>query len=230
MYPLTPALTKHSDASERLVLILFRLPMAIFAFAKRPLLIAFANSGVLCVVVGRSYVGDLDDSVFAISVEVTASVVVIMLTIVLHAALWRIAAQAVRSTKATTELNAASALLELMCDAVVELDENLRILSFSPHLASMLLRRSSTLEGARFIDFIPTDQGKDHATQYLGGYQSEMEIQMRAEPSSKRGSKVSAKAFHTYLVDSCSSKFRTEAPQTRFGRWTCFNFLLHRPA
>ncbi|CAE7873127.1 unnamed protein product, partial [Symbiodinium microadriaticum] len=68
---------------------------------------------------------------------------------------------AMEKGNALTQLNAASALLQLTCDAVVELDEELRLTEHSNELAAMLLRdsvaggRGGTLKGTLFTDLMP---------------------------------------------------------------------------
>ncbi|CAE7535105.1 rsmI, partial [Symbiodinium sp. CCMP2456] len=104
------------------------------------------------------------------------------------------------------------ALLQLTCNAVVELDADLRITADSQELASMLLRSNSAsnLAGVSFTDFV-TAAEKDRAAEILnsrllhatGGLDNEVQT-------------VSAQAFHTRLVDSCSSKFRTEVFQVSY--------------
>eukprot|EP00435_Cladocopium_sp_Y103_P047082 s246_g13.t1 len=57
-----------------------------------------------------------------------------------------------RESKSQTQLSAASALLDLTCDAVFQLDADLRLLSHSGSLAALLMRNraGATLKGGRF--------------------------------------------------------------------------------
>jgi len=105
------------------------------------------------------------------------------------------------------ELVAATSLLHLTCDAVVELGEDLRLTKHSPNLATMLLRNApgSTLEGIHFRDFLPPAEVA------------------RAEEllcqSVEVGGQAAAQAFHTRMVDSCASQFRTEVFHVRYVDW-----------
>ena len=101
------------------------------------------------------------------------------------------------------------ALLQLTCDAVVELDADLRITSeSSPQLASMFLR-TSTL-GVSFTDFVSTEE-RSRAAEILNS-----RLPAKTGSAHHGSHAVSAKAFHTRLVDSYSSKFRTEVFQVSY--------------
>ncbi|CAJ1426179.1 unnamed protein product [Effrenium voratum] len=109
----------------------------------------------------------------------------------------------IRESDAASQLDAASALLRLTCDAVIELDNELRLIDHCPKLAGMLLRRAS-LQGACFTDLISRAdvlRAKEHL---LGNV-----------PANSTSCSF-ANAFHTHLVDSCSSKFRTEVFQVKY--------------
>lgn len=106
----------------------------------------------------------------------------------------------IREGDSKTQLNAASALLELTCDAVVHLDEDFRIKSDSPQLAAMLFRQPETLKGTKFTDFIAAADAERAAEDLLAGSRAS----------------APAHAFHTNLVDGCSSKFRTEVFQVKY--------------
>ena len=98
-----------------------------------------------------------------------------------------------------TQLSAASSLLNLTCDAVLELDESLRLMSPCPKLSTMLLGRpGATLEGTKFTDFVASSD-------------AERAVEILLMPQ-----ECAAHAFHTHLVDSCSSKFRTEVFQVKY--------------
>lgn len=99
-----------------------------------------------------------------------------------------------------TELNAASSLLELTCDAVVHLDSDFRIKDDSPQLAAILFRRAETLRGTKFTDLIAAGEAQSAAEDLWAGSRAE----------------APAHAFHTHLVDGCSSKFRTEIFQVKY--------------
>eukprot|EP00438_Fugacium_kawagutii_P014422 Skav236077 [mRNA] locus=scaffold2211:279735:281492:- [translate_table: standard] len=104
-----------------------------------------------------------------------------------------------RECDSNKHLSAASSLLDLTCDAVCEIDCDLKLRSHSSKLATMLLRRSgASLEGRLLTDFIAP-----------GDAERAKELLMMAQPQS-------AHAFHTHLVDSYSSKFRTEIFQVKY--------------
>eukprot|EP00438_Fugacium_kawagutii_P000250 Skav212295 [mRNA] locus=scaffold732:580975:584797:- [translate_table: standard] len=107
-----------------------------------------------------------------------------------------------RESKSETQLNAASALLNLTCDAVVELGEDLRLLSHSGSLATLLMRNraGATLKGVKFTDLVvPSDV--DRVTQIL---------ETRGDGS------AAAHHFRTNLSDSYESKFCAEVFQVKF--------------
>ena len=104
-----------------------------------------------------------------------------------------------RASDSNRHLSAASALLELTCDAVCELDSDLKLQLHSQKLATMLLRRSGvSLEGRKLTDFIAPGEAE------------------RAQEILMSQSDRAAHAFHTHLVDSYSSKFRTEVFQVKY--------------
>ncbi|CAJ1339279.1 unnamed protein product [Effrenium voratum] len=64
----------------------------------------------------------------------------------------------VREKNSATQLSAASELLQLTCDAVLELDHDLRLRVHSSQLATMLLHRPhASLKGMKFTKFIAQD-------------------------------------------------------------------------
>eukprot|EP00434_Breviolum_minutum_P029390 symbB.v1.2.025993.t1/scaffold2562.1/size76343/2 len=107
------------------------------------------------------------------------------------------------------ELAAATSLLHLTCDAVIELGEDLRMTSHSTNLATMLLRNhpGSTLVGTHFTDFLPPAE-----------VERAQELLCKAAKDSEPQDAV-AQAFHTRMVDSCASQFRTEAFHVRYVAW-----------
>ncbi|CAL1142348.1 unnamed protein product [Cladocopium goreaui] len=103
----------------------------------------------------------------------------------------------IRERDSRIQMNAADALLQLTCDAVLELDTELRLVEDNPNLTTMLLGRpGASLKGRKFSDFI-SSRDQRRATELL---------QQDAR----------AIAFHTRLVDSYSSKFRTEVFQVKY--------------
>lgn len=109
---------------------------------------------------------------------------------------------------AAAELCAATSLLRLTCDAVLELDEDLCLTDDCPELSAILLRdqAGTKLKGRKFVDFVASKQEALRAMELLKAED--------AGVSSVAG--VSARAFHTRLADSCSSKFRVEVFQVRY--------------
>lgn len=67
------------------------------------------------------------------------------------------------------QLSAASSLLRLTCDAVIELDGKQRLTRHSPELATMLLidRPGATLEGRSLMEFMPPEAGCTLQRRYL---------------------------------------------------------------
>ena len=111
-----------------------------------------------------------------------------------------------RESKSNTQLSAATALLNLTCDAVVELDEDGRLLSHSSSLAAVLMRNrpGATLEGTKFIDFVaPADS--ERVSELLENHGRD-----------SKDTLAYAYAFRTHLVDSYASKFRTEVFQVKY--------------
>eukprot|EP00913_Durusdinium_trenchii_P007897 g7409.t1 len=95
----------------------------------------------------------------------------------------------IRESDNKTQLDAASSLLELTCDAVVQLDSDFRVISESTPLATMLFRRATTLKGTKFTELVAPSESvrAEELLRDCGG-----EVRM-------------ANAFHTHLVDSNAS-------------------------
>ena len=62
----------------------------------------------------------------------------------------RVAAR-LRENHVSSQLDAASGLLQLTCEAVMELDDDFRLTEHCPKLAAMLLRGGSSTQGAASI-------------------------------------------------------------------------------
>ncbi|CAJ1396251.1 unnamed protein product [Effrenium voratum] len=104
-----------------------------------------------------------------------------------------------------TQLSAASSLLSLTCDAVIELDSDLRLTSHSAQLASVMLNSGTTsLEGQSFLSFMPPEEA--HRAQEL----------LTGDAASH--ATVTANVFHTRLWDCFSSKICTEVFQVRYNK------------
>ena len=200
---------EHLTTIAAVLLVLYRLPASIMA--QHSCLIVIGNLAMVLMTYLRTTQKGSEEIVeFAVQVEALCSTMVIALAFIMRSALERFAEQLVLSTEATTELNAASALLGLTCDAVLELDEHLRITTCSPQLATMLLRapgNPSSMAGLSFTDFVWSREDKERAAQILNGNAQELAGQTET---------VAAKAFHTRLVDGCGSRFRTEVFQVSY--------------
>ena len=134
-------------------------------------------------------------------VECLVCVITVAFSVALRCFLARKAEHKIQQANAESQLGAASTLLGLMCDAVVELDERFELLEHSKALAAMLLK-SSNLAGVSLLDFMPAldaERAKEHL-KIFGG----------------TASAGWAHAFHTHLVDSCSSKLSTEVFQVKY--------------
>ena len=119
----------------------------------------------------------------------------------------------------SSELTAASSLLRLTCDAVVELDSELRLTAHSPELSAMLLhdRAGASLDGKCITEFMqPIDAVR--AIELLGTSSNESGL-AKAE--------ITAHAFHTRLVDSCSSRLCAEVFQVKYTKCDgrCYHLL-----
>ena len=101
-----------------------------------------------------------------------------------------------------TNFKAASSLLGLTCDAVVELDGDLRVVQDSAALAAMLLCAGSTLAGRDFRDFVQKSDA-DEAVELLKRFDG-------SQPD------VNTQVFHTRLQDSDCNKIPTEVFQVAY--------------
>lgn len=105
------------------------------------------------------------------------------------------------NSRMSSDLSAVSMLLRLMSDAVVELDQDLRLLRHSPELSAMLMRDrpGSSLEGLDFTEFV-------HSSEATRAWE------LLKNPSCvlSAGQGTSAHAFHTRLVDTFANKVCVE--------------------
>ena len=199
---------EYLTAVSGVVLVVYRLPAAIMTHHYFFVLLANLISVLMTYL--RTVLEDHEEAVaWAVHGEVICTLAVVLLSSIMRSALERFAEQFVRGTKATTELNAASALLELTCDAVLELQEDLTVATCSPQLAAMLLRgQGNCMAGLSFTDFVAGSDDKQRAAEILRNSTD-------CEANEQRKT-VSARAFHTRLVDACGSKFRTEVFQVSY--------------
>lgn len=105
------------------------------------------------------------------------------------------------NSRMSSDLSAVSMLLRLMSDAVVELDQDLRLLQHSPELSAMLMRDrpGSSLEGLAFTEFV-------HSSEATRAW----ELLKNPSHVLSAGQGTSAHAFHTRLVDTFANKVCVE--------------------
>ena len=108
--------------------------------------------------------------------------------------------------KMETDFNAASSLLHLTCDSVVELDADLRMTEHKASLSAMLLRRrpGATLAGMDFTDLL------------AGAAEASRVVELLRRFEDRPPESVNAQAFVTHLMDSDSNRFRTEVFQVMY--------------
>mmetsp|Transcript_70614 Transcript_70614/g.165586 ORF Transcript_70614/g.165586 Transcript_70614/m.165586 type:complete len:582 (-) Transcript_70614:9-1754(-) len=145
--------------------------------------------------------------------EYLQALVLTALAVAVEDYLLRRAEQDVDRTNALTQLNAASSLLQLTCDAVVELDADLRLTKHSRQLAAMLLRDrpGESLAGKLLTDFMPVFDAQQANSKLRNFRSSQQEKDEKSEIET-----MHAHAFHTRLVDSCYTKLRTEVLQVMY--------------
>lgn len=205
-------------------LALYRLPAV--TFATRQWLVVLLNVGFVVMYLVRTH----SEEFASVAVELTSTYVTLWVEVMnfnvicvtsffLQKTLRSNMKQTIQCGKATKELNAASSLLQLTCDAVVELDEDLRVVAHSPELAAMLLRTRPgySLEGVCFTDFIATPAEAMRVEEILLSNTAQKSDDSPGSAKTPRWTDDStAHAFHTRLMDSCSSKFRTEVFRVRY--------------
>ncbi|CAE7814824.1 rsmI [Symbiodinium sp. CCMP2456] len=215
-WSITPAQTLNASLS---VLALIRLPAILVSTS--PVLVVGCNLGVSALLLVRTMSETwapacdlLQPALTLLSGEVLSLALTTSSAFALNGLLHHKVRRDTRHKNTTSQLLAASSLLSLTCDAVVELDADLKITKDSPQLATMLLRdrAGATVKGMRFTDLMPTEHEAERAYEILAGSYTET----AAGPGREEG--IHANAFHTRLVDSCSSKFRTEVFQVAYSQ------------
>ncbi|CAJ1343915.1 unnamed protein product [Effrenium voratum] len=180
-------------------------------FVQSWLMACVVHLGVAVIIVLRALLGDAEDAADTIFQHsgtligaefIMAACVGILVRFVYNSFEQRVAAR-LRENHVSSQLDAASGLLQLTCEAVMELDDDFRLTEHCPKLAAMLLRGGSSTQGLRFCEFVARDEA------------ARAEEILRKDSGSHDSSSV-AKAFHTHLVDSCASKFRTEVFQVKY--------------
>ena len=111
----------------------------------------------------------------------------------------------IREKNSKTQLSAASSLLDLTCDAVVELDQCLRMKSHSMKLSAMLLRTGTSLEGLAFSDLLGPDSERVN-----------QRLQKQGEDKATPSAATTAHVFQTHLVDSSGNRFCIEVFQVKY--------------
>lgn len=172
--------------------------------ATEPALVAFCNFGPFLMVLLRATVEGIPFSTAVICAEVSGFFVTSVSAVLLQVSLRRSSSESLRHQQRSTELRAASSLLGLTCDAVIELDQDLRLVEHSTELAPILLQSSSDLKGCVFTDFMPSTEEAERAAELLRRFDN-------YPPES-----INTQTFHTRFVDSCSSKFRSEVHQVMY--------------
>eukprot|EP00435_Cladocopium_sp_Y103_P016369 s2297_g4.t1 len=156
--------------------------------------------------------------------ELLSSLAILAFAVLVKAFLKKSAEKSVEvgaSSKLSQQLNAATALLHLCCDAVVELDSRLRLRKHSSELAAMLLRdfQGASLAEMKLTDFMPpVDASK--AMTYLQDFRSTSNSSMSFESRDNK----QAHAFISRMVDSGATKLKVEIFQVMYrnpGGETC---------
>ncbi|CAE6968755.1 NUDT8 [Symbiodinium natans] len=189
--------------------IMFRVPSILLT--PRALLVLAMGSGYLLMSFLRFTLepipetsGCAVDEQFLVRMEVYGLIATTFLSLMVKSMVKRKVELSVDSSNLAKQLSAASSLLKLTCDAVVELDDRLRLTEHSPELSALLLHRpGSTMKGKCLTDFMKPDDAT-RATQIL------------SRGPSSHDTQISAHAFHTRLVDSCTSKLCAEVFQVKY--------------
>ena len=209
--------TRGTTRVAPLLFTLFRLPAILIV--DRIYLVFFSNLPFLAVISWRAAVEDFDPSyggrTAAIGMECLHIAVLVALAVALQDYLAGRVELEMESCNTATQLTAASSLLQLTCDAVVELDGDLRLTKHSKELSAMLLRDTSSLsaslKGVRFIDLVASSDTAA-ALSKLTNFRSRSCSSVISGASDGMG----AHAFHTRLVDSCATKLQTEVLQVMY--------------
>ena len=220
-WSVTPAQALNASMA---VLACIRLPCILLA--SRPSLVIGCNLGISILLLARAMTEtwalpgcDLFDSLYTLLCgEVMSLILTISMAFLLDGILHQKVRHETRHKSTAAQLGAASSLLNLTCDAIIELDANLRITEDSPQLAAMLLRDrpGSTVKGMTFTQLMPTEHEAARAYQILSSGSAGSAASQTSAGSDEAS--IHANAFHTRLMDSCSSKFRTEVFQVAYSQ------------
>lgn len=204
----------HSESDQLLdvALIIFifaRLPLILLC--TRPFIVLFCNLCLLTATVYRAYTddeveleGSLGSAYHVLWVEAGTCIITLVSSIALQQMLIHKVELKIQSDNAATQFGAASSLLTLMCDAVVELDSNFCLTEHSSALAAMLLK-SNNISGASLLSFMPSEDA-ERALRHLQHFGAQFSTVKRSRPTPVQP----AHAFHTHMVDSCATRLSTE--------------------
>ena len=202
---LSPWHVQPTNASQLSLLYLAFARMPAVGIATTPALVAVCSLFPLLVLGLRVGTGEMPE-VRPFAIEFCAFIgTVVASTSVQQVLTYRIE-RSLQYKKMATDFNATSSLLHLMCDSVIELDADLRMVEHSPSLAALLLRGrpGATLAGTDFTDLLANAAEAGRAVELLRGL----------EDCPRDG--VNAQAFQTHLMDSDTNKFRTEVFQVMY--------------
>lgn len=186
-----------------IVLLFFRLPCS-FLCTRTSLAIFFNLPfvGVMCYRSVTEEQAGFSNFNTVLWTELTATAVAAFFVSALHGALSQRVQIVIQGKNAETALGATQALLRLMCDAVVELDEDLCLRSSSPELSAMLQNRElSGFRGMKLTELMP-DVEAQRTAELLGSL-------------SGSGPGL-AGAFNTRMVDTTSRKICVELLQVKY--------------
>lgn len=183
------------------ILILFRLPAV--CIATTPALVAGCSVLHVLVILLRASTEVLPPA--TIFAEISGLIAMVCASASVQLYLIRRVERRLKYKKMATDFNAASSLLHLTCDSMIELDAEFRISEHSPGLAAMMLRgTSSTLAGRDFADLL------------AGAAEAGRVVELLRRFEDLPADRVHAQAFHTHLMDGDSNRFRTEVFQVRY--------------
>ncbi|CAE6947201.1 unnamed protein product [Symbiodinium sp. CCMP2592] len=197
---LSPWHVEPVDATLTSICVLGFARLPAIAIASRPILVVALNAAPLILVSFRSIWEEVPPAF--LNAEISGFLVTSLASLSLQAGLQRRTEHDLLYSKMATNFKAASSLLALTCDAVVELDGNLRVAQDSAALAAMLLRAGSKLAGRDFRDFVQKSDA-DEALELLKRFDGSL-------PD------VNTQAFHTRLQDSDCNKIPTEVFQVAY--------------
>eukprot|EP00439_Symbiodinium_sp_Y106_P007556 s3103_g1.t1 len=187
------------------IALLLRIPTSLLA--TRTLWVALGNLTLSLLIVWRLWSsgtmlqsGSSLPLLLATMLECAVSSLAVVFSLVMSEIMRQRASLRCENKKISYDNSAISALLRLMSDAVIELDQDLRLIRHSPELSAMLMRDrpGASTEGLAFSDFI-------HSADAARA------VELLLDPigvTSESG--TCAHAFHTRLVDTFSNKVCVE--------------------